>query len=235
MRFGVWAMGCVLPFKPRWAESPAPHPSSPQLRDVFRGERWARLPHATSPSGDLFRVGSLCGADVLLGSEILNYKLSESSSSLVLNYLWNFLSYHLCFYSDGGFSYWWGFGVLSRALEEESSNCRCRGEGEEARAPRMVPPGCSMDHIPDHGWLPEQFSCGALYKRGGYYHCQSPARNHTAFLEFSLAPVVHLTRKGCCDKFLHVQGQHGAGWVSANTGAEWFLCCVCTVAEHFQN
>lgn len=56
-----------------------------------------------------------------------------------------------------------------------------------------------------------------------------------ASLELSLASVIHLTLKGCCDKFLHVQGQQEAGWVSANTGAEWCLCCVYKVAEHFQN
>lgn len=41
--------------------------------------------------------------------------------------------------------------------------------------------------------------------------------------------------KGLSCKFLRVQGQHEAGWISANAGAEWLVCCVYTVAERFQN
>lgn len=144
----------------------------------------------------------------------------------------------LCFYSFGEFNCWWGFCVVYRVLEEVSSSCHCHGKGGEAGEPhRVLLIGYSqLQHGANSGpvCLLQQYSCAASCRRWGYCHSQSSARN-CASLEFSLASVIHLTPKGCCDKFLHVQGQHEAGWVSANAGAERCLCCVYTVAERFQN
>lgn len=54
----------------------------------------------------------------------------------------------LCFYSFGGFSFWWGFCVVYRVLEEVSSSCHCHGKGAEAGEPHRVTPSCSMEQIP---------------------------------------------------------------------------------------
>lgn len=122
-----------------------------------------------------------------------------------------------------------GFHVVCRVFDEESNSCHCHGKGGEAGEPHMR---TSPLQWGANSW-PVWFTTRVLLRfmpKGMLL----PERN-CASLEFSLASVIHMTLKGCCDKFLHVQGQHETSWVSASSGAEWCLCCVYKVAERFQN
>lgn len=109
-----------------------------------------------------------------------------------------------CFYSFGGFSYWWdsmwyvGFlrskAVVVTAVEKE--------EKQENLLWRLPVAGWSKFLT---SLLLQQYSWDVSCGWGCYCHSQSSERN-CASLELSLASVIHLILKGCCDKFFMCKG-----------------------------
>lgn len=179
------------------------NPSLPRLQGAFRGKRCAHLPLAASPSGESVQ-GSLCREDVLTESEILNYKLSERSMVLEYgswvclkhgSYVWILLSPVFILMGDSVINgdsrccvgLWRRRAVTVTAMEKGRSKSTSYGTSWVAAWTKFLTMSSWWNNAPVMPCVRGQILLfPALNKESWWF------------------PVIHLTPKGCCEKFLHV-------------------------------